>query len=328
VIGTGWIEQARLTPIERVLESRGIRLKGGKERCGPCPICGGVNRFSVNTTRQVFNCRGCGGKGRGAIDVVQFLDGCDFPAAVATLVDRRERPLPKLAPVPTKAPDGDGDLKRSLASAARIASELVPISGSPGEAYLRDARKIDVSAIADVLSDTAAIGWHPAVYFNEPGHQLHAQRLGCIVGIMTDPVTAQPTGAISRTYIYSGTKVGKAKTLGRPVGIIRLTPDEEVTSGLCLAEGLESALFAMARGFRPMWSTGSAGIMRTFPVLNGVEALTLFVDHDRPKNGETIGSGEQAARETEACWLGAGREVRLIRTRAFGDINDSGMRAA
>ena len=42
--------------------------------------------FGVNVAKQVFNCRGCGGKGRGAVDVVMFLDGVDFTDAVDRLV--------------------------------------------------------------------------------------------------------------------------------------------------------------------------------------------------------------------------------------------------
>jgi hypothetical protein len=135
--------------------------------------------------------------------------------------------------------------KRLLAIAAKIVLEMRLLAGTPGEVYLRDVRKIDVAAIADVLARTDAIGWHPAVYFNglsddRPPHPLHGQTLGCIVGIMTDPVTAEPTGAISRTYLApDGTKVGPAKTLGSPPGIVRLSRDEDVLDGLHIAEGLE-----------------------------------------------------------------------------------------
>jgi hypothetical protein len=203
---------------------------------------------------------------------------------------------------------------------ARLASvirELSPLRGSPGETYLRASRRIDTAAIADVLERTDAIGWHPAVRFSEPGHALHGQRLGCIVGVMTDPVTALPTGAISRTYIDENLhKACKAKTLGSPAGIIRLTRDEDVTCGLCLAEGLETALSAMAKGLHPVWSTGSTALMKTFPVLNGVDCLTVIADHD------ASGAGEAAAREVETRWRRAGREARIIIPESPGDLND------
>ena len=183
---------------------------------------------------------------------------------------------------------------------------------------MRDVRKIDIVEIRDVLERTDAIGWHPAIYFNELGHPLHNQRLGCIVGVMTDPVTAETSGAISRTYLASdGTKVCRAKTLGRPLGIIRLSAHDEVLEGLHLGEGLETSLTGLSWGFRPMWSTGSSGVMAAFPVLSGIEALSVFVDHD------VNDAGEKAAREVEARWQAAGKEVKLHQRDAPGDLNDA-----
>jgi hypothetical protein len=99
-----------------------------------------------------------------------------------------------------------------------------PLIGTRGVAYLYDIPKIDVGKIEDVPSRTDAIGWHPAIYLNEPDHPLHGQRLGCIIGIMTDAMTAEPTGAVSRTYIAPDlTKTGMAKDIGSPRGIVRLT---------------------------------------------------------------------------------------------------------
>ena len=189
------------------------------------------------------------------------------------------------------------------------------ILGSPGETYLRGARKIVTSAIEDVLKRTDGVGWHPAVYFNEPGHALHGRKLGAIISVMTDMITAEPTGAISRTYIHEGQKVTKAKGLG-PAGIVRLSLDEDVLERLHIAEGLETALAGMSIGLRPMWAAGSTALMAKFPVLSGVEALTVIVDHD------ANAAGERAARELEARWLDAGRKVRLLRSDDYGDLSD------
>ena len=90
------ITRARAIHIEDELGRRNVRLSGKtNERSGPCPICGGEDRFSVNLGKQVFNCRGCGAKGHGAIDLVMFLDGCAFPAAVETLAGERPGPAAK-----------------------------------------------------------------------------------------------------------------------------------------------------------------------------------------------------------------------------------------
>ncbi|OLS53779.1 primase-helicase zinc-binding domain-containing protein [Rhodovulum sulfidophilum] len=58
------LAEARALPIGEVAERLGIAgLKPPQaiERVGPCPVCGGRDRFGINTARNVFNCRHCGG---------------------------------------------------------------------------------------------------------------------------------------------------------------------------------------------------------------------------------------------------------------------------
>jgi hypothetical protein len=80
-----WVARARAVLIEQELARRGIVLKRvGVELVGPCPKCGGEDRFAVNTAKQIFNCRGCGGCGD-VIALVQHLDDSDFKAACGKL---------------------------------------------------------------------------------------------------------------------------------------------------------------------------------------------------------------------------------------------------
>ena len=81
-----WVRRARAAPIEREIDRRGIKLtrQSNAEFVGPCPKCGGNDRFSINTKKQVFNCRGCG-IGGDVIEFVEHLDGVDFVAACTTL---------------------------------------------------------------------------------------------------------------------------------------------------------------------------------------------------------------------------------------------------
>jgi len=89
-----WVAKARAVRIEDEIARRGIKLNGGSvERCGSCPRCGGDDRFSINTTKQVFNCRGCGIKGD-VIGLVETLDKIDFSHAVEMLTGE---PSPKAA---------------------------------------------------------------------------------------------------------------------------------------------------------------------------------------------------------------------------------------
>ena len=95
VIPAAQIELAKSIRLEDELARRGVKLRGGVDRCGPCPRCGGDDRFSINRKKQVFRCRQCGAKGGGSIDLVMFLDGSDFKEAVATLTVE-----PRLGPAP------------------------------------------------------------------------------------------------------------------------------------------------------------------------------------------------------------------------------------
>lgn len=80
-----WTDRARAVSVVDVIERRGIRLKrSGNELVGPCPVCGGDDRFSVHPRRNVWCCRKAG-RGGDAIALVQYLDGADFLAACETL---------------------------------------------------------------------------------------------------------------------------------------------------------------------------------------------------------------------------------------------------
>jgi phage/plasmid primase-like uncharacterized protein len=84
---------ARSIRLESEIARRGIKLAPGvAERCGPCPVCGGTDRFSINLKKQVWNCRGCA-RGGDVIALVQHIDGGSFMEAVETLVG----PAPRLA---------------------------------------------------------------------------------------------------------------------------------------------------------------------------------------------------------------------------------------
>jgi len=80
-----WVSRARAVPIEAAAANFGIELKGrGTHRAGPCPVCGGVDRFSLNVKKQLFHCRGCQRAGD-VIALVEYLDNCDFQHACEVL---------------------------------------------------------------------------------------------------------------------------------------------------------------------------------------------------------------------------------------------------
>src|SRR5258708_1094572 len=105
MIAADVLDKARSVRIEDELLRRRIKLRGKKGALwGPCPICGGDDRFSVNLKNQVFNCRQCGGRGGDAIALVQFIDGLSFREAVEALCGGEpQSPAHHAGPAPTDA---------------------------------------------------------------------------------------------------------------------------------------------------------------------------------------------------------------------------------
>jgi hypothetical protein len=125
---------------------------------------------------------------------------------------------------------------------------------------------------------------------------------------MTDPLTNKPTG-IHRTFLNpDGTKRDR-KMLG-PMGIIRLSRDHAQGLGLC--EGVEDGLAILLSGWSPVWAATCAGAIKNFPVLSGIEALTIF--------GDTDTVGMEAACICAERWREKGRDVTI--SRPEGDCHD------
>ena len=112
-----------------------------------------------------------------------------------------------------------------------------------------------------------------------------------------DPDDDGPPVAILRVALDAdGGKLDR-KMLGPVAGCaIKLDPDEDVSHGLGISEGLETGMSVRAIGWRPVWALGSAGAIETFPVLNGIEALTIFADNDAPAPSEWSPKGRAAGR--------------------------------
>src|SRR5262249_59749269 len=93
---------AKAVPIESELARRGHPLKrAGRELVGPCPVCGGRDRFAVHTGKRIWNCRVCA-KGGDVIDLVKHIDGSTTTEAVRTLTGMSSRPTSPIRP--TSAP--------------------------------------------------------------------------------------------------------------------------------------------------------------------------------------------------------------------------------
>src|SRR5262245_2612321 len=148
-------------------------------------------------------------------------------------------------------------------------------------------------------------------------------RLPAMLGLMRDIITDEPK-AIHRTALRAD-GAGKAdlpglgnarRMLGPTKGAaLKLTGHAEVADGLGIAEGIETALTIICAGWQPVWACGSAGAIQSFPILSGIESLTIFADGDR--------AGIAAAQVCQVRWHNAGLECRILAPPDEGaDWND------
>lgn len=313
----------RAVRIEYELARRGIQLRrAGAEMIGPCPVCGGRDRFGVNLHKQVFNCRGCN-QGGDVITLVRLLDGVDFETACEVLTGEATAPQRSIERPSVVTRDDQNSRQR----AAHLWREAVPIESTPAELYLTRSppygRGLEVP---DGVSGSV-LRFHPSCPFLDYAQDPPTRTMVPAMVALFRSIADDGPVAIHRTALtLDGRKAALPKsklTLGPISGAaIKLSTDEDVTYGLAIGEGIETTLAGMMKGFQPAWALGSSGAIRYFPVLAGVDALTILVDNDEPKK-DGRRPGPDAADECAARWSAANREVFLVMpTTAGADMCD------
>lgn len=114
-----------------------LRKEAANEWAGPCPKCGGTDRFHV--TEAWFFCRQCHPERSDAIGFVCWLDGCGFRQAVDKLTGS-VLPAPshrRTAPAQTRQPQPADFTRRAGVLATRAHACLIDADeGQPGRDYL------------------------------------------------------------------------------------------------------------------------------------------------------------------------------------------------
>jgi putative DNA primase/helicase len=282
---------------------------------------GGTARCPAHDDRSPsLSVRDAGGK-----VLVHCHAGCDQGAVIEALRARglwpdkgETRPSRQIEPRLNPAPVDDADRigrARELFHCAWLAA------GTPVEAYLRS-RGLVLPA-----NDFEVIRFDPRHAFRlTDGATIH---LPAMIALFRDTVTNRPV-AIHRTALRpdgSGKAVmpdgsNPKRMLGRVKGAaIKFSADDEVTLGLGIAEGIETGLSVLQSfEWAPIWVCGSAPFVAEFPVLAGIECLTIFADHDEN------GAGMAAAQKCAERWVSAGKEAIIRPPRQPGDWNSVGGR--
>lgn len=278
------LAEAKARPISEVVDLLGIAnlRRAGHELVGPCPKCGGTDRFGVNMRKGLFQCRICGGKGDG-LALVMWDRGIDFPAALTWLcgeatgvsdAERAERIRKAKASEAKREAEAERYRRDIIARARQIWLAGRSPAGTAVEAYLRG-RAIDIASLGGF---PASIRFHPDLPY---AHHINGQWVVVHRGPAMLAAVQGPDGkfsAVHRTWLDLSRPKGKAlilhpetgeamdvkKGLGsKKGGAIRLTGDRTSDTMIC-AEGLEttwSAMMAKAHPGAAFWCLVDMGNM-------------------------------------------------------------------
>ncbi|MBS0348950.1 MAG: toprim domain-containing protein [Proteobacteria bacterium] len=249
-----------------ILHGLGMDERSLSGKHGPCPLCGGKDRFRFDDKdgRGTYYCSGCGA-GDG-VKLAMALTGQGFRDTALQI----ERLAGVVQPVVGKPERSDEDKLQAL---RRVWKGSKPIQrGDEAETYLtgRGLRLYDLPE---------SIRVHPGLQYMEG--EVVVGTFAAMVATVTGP--DGKALSIHRTYIQNGQKapVAAPKKLmqGFPIAgaAIRLTPVSQV---LGISEGIETALAASELFEVPVWSCISAQGVEGFEPPAGVEHVIVFADND------------------------------------------------
>jgi putative DNA primase/helicase len=279
-----------------ILEVLGVDGKHLNGKHGPCPICGGKDRFRMDDRNGdgTYFCSGCNDSAGNGLQLLQRLHGWDFKRAakeVDAVVGNVEVSKQKEAQSDAQKKD---NIKKVLASSFKLKP------GDPAHTYLtRRCGPLD-------LADLADLRYHPALKHSSGG--VHP----CLLAIIRN---ADRTGAsVHRTYLtMEGTKAAVDPVRMIMPGVVKGAsiwlghPSETVG----IAEGIETALCAKAiHGLDYVCATISAGNMVEWvpptqePPIN---RIIIFGDNDT----SFVGQAAAYIKAKQLHHLGYNVEVRI-----------------
>lgn len=281
------LQQAHAVPMAEVVDRLGITAltRTGSELVGPCPRCGGTDRFGVSLVRNVFQCRrDCGESSRGdQIALVRLVLDKSFPDALEWLIGPREDLTPaERARIDRRTAENqrkrEAEEARRRAEAVRAAQDIwrqaVPADGTPVADYLA-LRGIDPGRLGVMPRALRYIADCPYTVPDEDrrgGWRVIHRGAAMVAGVLgADGVLT----AVHRTWIDLDNPSGKArltdpldrrtdlpakKVLGsKKGGAIRLCSPEGARA-LVMGEGIETTLSAMIAEDPPRRAAYWAGV--------------------------------------------------------------------
>lgn len=251
-----------------ILMELGVESKFLTGKHGPCPACGGVDRFRWDNKDGSggFICGQCG-SGNG-FDLLMLINGWSFPEAAkrvdeivgnVTAEEIRQRPTEE------QCKQWSADLWNGAKVIER--ADLVDL-------YLRG-RGLSLAAYPKTLRFAPSC--------RAPDGSSYPAMLAIVHDADRNSLT------VHRTFLGRGRKADIAEPRAIMPGAltdgasVRLSP---MGRHLGIAEGLETALAAADLFEMPVWATINSSMMARWVPPHGVERVTVFGDNDKKFGGQ------------------------------------------
>ncbi len=192
------------------------------------------------------------------------------------------------------------------AFAQKIWQQSTDPTGTIVERYLSESRGLQLSAeIAN-----SVVRFHARLKLGE-------QTFPGMVCLMRNVKTDDPCG-IQRTFLDTDGRKIERRMLGiAKNAAIKIDSHDSINGPLTIGEGFETTYASKLAGFGPSWALGSAGAIKTFPVITRVKELTILQEND------PTGTSANAVSECGKRYLTAKRPVTVVTPRAdLVDFND------
>lgn len=251
------------------------KLAPGIDRCGPCPCCGGQDRFAIHTRQNTFLCRRCGIAGSGVIKLVMETQNVEFVPACEIITGRQaDAPMDPERAARIARENAEAERRRAKEAAdyreqARrdgfaIWRGCAPREQRPMVLRYLQLRGLMTSHLMDHFGQIM-LWQHELPFMAALGggkwQQLHVGPV--MVGVVQQP--DDRFGAVHQTWLDLAQDKGKVVLVdpqtGKPLpakkvrgtkkgGAIRLfTPP--APRRLVMGEGIETTLTALAHNFEP-----------------------------------------------------------------------------
>lgn len=303
----------------QILMAAGIDAKFLHKHHGPCPICGGTDRFRFDDKDGSGShfCSKCGA-GDGLSLLMKHKE-CSFnDAACFVRAWRGDKPV-EATPVVTPQSNAEKTDKEKQARLQKIWREAKVIQpGDPVWIYLTQTRQLPIEGISPVLR------YHPALPYVDFASGKFLGKFHAMLAVAQNKV--REVVGMHKTYL---TRDGRKADVSDPKKTEKIT---KLSGGairlfkhgrkLAVSEGIETALAAHAMKGVPSWATMNKVLLAQLEVPDDVEELDIYGDND-PEDEKGHRAGQEAAFALAERMTKEGRKARIILpTRVGMDFAD------